>query len=56
MPVTQKGNVLIQVKVPRDLYKALVERMTQAGDLSLAAYLRHTLTNHVREKVIHGKK
>jgi hypothetical protein len=54
MPTTQKGTVLVQTRISRDLYKALVERMSAAGDLSLAAYCRHVLADHV--KVTHGKK
>jgi hypothetical protein len=56
MSTTQTKTVLVQLKVSRDLYKSLVAGMTAAGDLSLAAFCRHVLTQHVQAEVPRGKK
>jgi hypothetical protein len=54
MAKTKEERILIQVRVPKSMYKALVGLMAAAGDISMSAYTRRVLTGHVEES--HGKK
>jgi hypothetical protein len=55
MPTTQKAGSLVQVRLPREIYKKLCDRMRVSGDISMAAYIRRVLTVHVNE-VTHGEE
>jgi len=40
---------LVQTRLPPPIYKRLLARMKKTGDVSVAAYIRRVLIQHVEE-------
>jgi hypothetical protein len=45
---------LIQTRIPPAVYKKLASRMKRAGDVSMAAYVRRLLIQHVETSIKGG--